>query len=133
MVKFDSFQRIAFIGVASSVLYQTQARTSYDVKNVQKTRPWGLEVILRRIDERLHVQTRTVHVTVSSVASNRLRLTNFFLRSSRNKVDLLSFESKTTDKREQYDWMGEKIWTGIFMFLTKMAATSRQTTWPTSF
>ena len=33
---------------------------------------------------------------------------NFFLRSSRNKVDLLSFENKTTDKREQYDWMGGK-------------------------
>ena len=34
--------------------------------------------------------------------------TNFFLRSSRIGVDLLSYESKTTDKREQYDWMVEK-------------------------
>ena len=32
----------------------------------------------------------------------------FFLRSSRNKVDLLSYESKTTDKRGQYDWKAEK-------------------------
>ena len=28
---------------------------------------------------------------------------NFFLRSIRNRVDLLSYESKTTDKRGQYD------------------------------
>ena len=35
-----------------------------------------------------------------------------FLGSSRNRVDLLSYDSKTTDKREQYDWMAGKIWTG---------------------
>ena len=33
----------------------------------------------------------------------------FFLRSSRIEVDLLSYESKPTDKPEQYDWMAEKI------------------------
>ena len=32
----------------------------------------------------------------------------FFQRSSRNRVDLLSYESKPTDKREQYDLMAEK-------------------------
>ena len=32
----------------------------------------------------------------------------FFLRSSRIRVDLLSYERKTTDKREQYDWRAEK-------------------------
>ena len=37
---------------------------------------------------------------------------NVFLRFSRNRVDLLSYESKTTDKREQYDWRAVKIWTG---------------------
>ena len=36
---------------------------------------------------------------------------NFFLRSGRNRVDLLSYESKMTDKQEQYDWRAEKIWT----------------------
>ena len=36
----------------------------------------------------------------------------FFLQSSRIRVHLLSYESKTTDKREQYDWRPEKIWTG---------------------
>ena len=33
---------------------------------------------------------------------------NFFLRSSRIRVDLPSYESKTTDKRGQYDWRAEK-------------------------
>ena len=32
----------------------------------------------------------------------------FLLRSSGNKVDLLSFKRKMTDKREQYDWMDGK-------------------------
>ena len=32
----------------------------------------------------------------------------FFLRSGRNRVDLLSHESETTDKREQYDWRAKK-------------------------
>ena len=36
----------------------------------------------------------------------------FVLRSSRNRVDLLSYESKPTDKPKQYDWMAEKNWTG---------------------
>ena len=36
----------------------------------------------------------------------------FFLRSSRIRVDLLSYESIPTDKREHYDWRAEKIWTG---------------------
>ena len=34
----------------------------------------------------------------------------FFLRSSRNRVDLLSYDCKTTDKRQPNDWMG-----GIFL------------------
>ena len=33
---------------------------------------------------------------------------HFFVRSSRNRVDLLSYESKATDKREQYDWKAKK-------------------------
>ena len=32
----------------------------------------------------------------------------FFLWSSRNRVDLLSYESKPTDKWGQYDWSAEK-------------------------
>ena len=32
----------------------------------------------------------------------------FFLRSSSIRVDLLSYESKPADKREQYDWRAEK-------------------------
>ena len=35
-----------------------------------------------------------------------------FLRSSRIRVDLLSYESKPTDKREQYDWRAEKNFDG---------------------
>ena len=34
--------------------------------------------------------------------------TKFFLRSRRIRVNLLSCESKTTDKRGQYDWRAEK-------------------------
>ena len=30
------------------------------------------------------------------------------LRSSRNRINLLSYESKLTDKREQYDWRAQK-------------------------
>ena len=39
-------------------------------------------------------------------------LTKFFLRSSCIRVDLLLYESKTTDKRGQYDWRAEKILNG---------------------
>ena len=34
--------------------------------------------------------------------------TNFFLHFRHIRVDLLSYKSKTTDKREQYDWRTEK-------------------------
>ena len=34
------------------------------------------------------------------------------LRSSRIGDDLLSYESKSTDKREQINWRAEKNWTG---------------------
>ena len=37
---------------------------------------------------------------------------DFFLRSIRIRVDLLSYDSKTTDKQEQCDRMVEKNWTG---------------------
>ena len=33
---------------------------------------------------------------------------NFFLRSSRIRADLISYEGIPTDKREQYDWRAEK-------------------------
>ena len=36
----------------------------------------------------------------------------FFQPSSRVRVDLLSYESKPTDKQEQYDRMAEENWTG---------------------
>ena len=39
--------------------------------------------------------------------------TFFFQQSSRNRADLLLYESKPTDEREQYDWTVEKNWTGI--------------------
>ena len=38
---------------------------------------------------------------------------NFFLRSSRIRVYLLSYESIPTDKREQYDWRADKNLDGI--------------------
>ena len=38
----------------------------------------------------------------------------FFKLSSRIRVDLLSCESKLTDKREQYDWKAGKKLDGIY-------------------
>ena len=38
---------------------------------------------------------------------------NFFLRSSRIRVDLISYESIPIDKREQYDWRAEKNLGGL--------------------
>ena len=35
------------------------------------------------------------------------------MRSSRIRVNLLSYESKPTDKREQYDWRTEKNFNGM--------------------
>ena len=37
---------------------------------------------------------------------------NYFQRSSRNRVNLLAYKRKPTEKREQNDWRAEKIWTG---------------------
>ena len=38
----------------------------------------------------------------------------FFLWSSRIGVDLLSYESKTTDKQGQYDWRAWKNLNGLY-------------------
>ena len=46
----------------------------------------------------------------------------FFLRSSRIRVGLLSYESKLTDKRGQYDWRAEKNLDG-YVFLSSMFLT----------
>ena len=43
--------------------------------------------------------------------------TKFFLQSSCNKVDLLSYDCKTTDKRQQNDWMGGKKLDGLLVSL----------------
>ena len=39
----------------------------------------------------------------------------FFRRSSRIRVDLLSYESKTTDKQQQNDWRAKKNLDGHMM------------------
>ena len=39
--------------------------------------------------------------------------TNFSQLSRRIRVDLLSYESKTIDKREQYDWSVAKYLYGV--------------------
>ena len=46
--------------------------------------------------------------TYTSVITNCNSRPEFFLQSSRIRVDRLSYESKTTDKREQYDWRADK-------------------------
>ena len=40
----------------------------------------------------------------------------FFVRSSRIRVDLLSYESKLTDKRQQNDWRAKKNLDGLSCF-----------------
>ena len=45
-----------------------------------------------------------------------LHSTNFFLQSSCIRLDLLPYERKTTDKREQYDWRAEKNFDGHSIF-----------------
>ena len=42
---------------------------------------------------------------------------NFFLRSSRIRVDLPSYESKATDKLGQYNWRAEKNLNGERRFI----------------
>ena len=41
---------------------------------------------------------------------------DFFLQSSRNRVDLLSYDSKTTDKREQIGRSGLSTWKYQFSY-----------------
>ena len=41
----------------------------------------------------------------------------FFLQSSHNRVNLLSYESKLTEKREQYDWRDEKNLDGCVWYV----------------
>ena len=50
--------------------------------------------------------------------NNRLRYnscstsrSDFFLRSGHNRINRLSYDNKTTDKREHYNWKTEKNWT----------------------
>ena len=42
---------------------------------------------------------------------------DIFLRSSRNRVNLLLYDSKTTDKREQSDWMAKKYLDGLLCLI----------------
>ena len=51
--------------------------------------------------------------------SSRLFSINFFLRSSRIRVDLLSLESKPTEKREQYNWRAKKIFDGLYDWIAE--------------
>ena len=48
--------------------------------------------------------------------SGLLYSTKFFLRSGCTRVDLLSYDRKPTDKRDQYDWMTEKKLDGYLTF-----------------
>ena len=45
----------------------------------------------------------SVKIIEQKDAQSNVFSTNFFLRFSRVRVDLLSYKKKTTDKREQYD------------------------------
>ena len=59
--------------------------------------------------------------------------TNFFLWSSRTRVDLLSYESIPTYKREQYDWMaGKKIGREDHLILTILFSNQVRACWELS-
>ena len=65
------------------------------------------------------VQVLKASNTVQSQTLVVVVLDQFFVRSSRIRVDLLSYESKTTDKQQQNYWIAEKNWTGsskIFLY-----------------
>ena len=45
----------------------------------------------------------------TKILTSGINYPTIFYPSSRNRVDLQSYKSKPTKKREQYDWMDEKI------------------------
>ena len=56
------------------------------------------------------------NIAISCIYLSTLRLiiypSKFFLQSGRNRVNLVLYESKQTDKRKQYDWKAEKTLEG---------------------
>ena len=62
---------------------------------------------------------------------------NFFLRSSRNRVDLLSYKSKPTDKREHFDCRAKKNLDGWSMQVHKnfhcMLPIEEEQRWTTAY
>ena len=60
-----------------------------------------------QVEEPEPMSTDGINFSGGNVASGNLPL-EFFLRSSHNRVDLLSYERKPTDKRDQYDWIAEE-------------------------
>ena len=65
----------------------------------------------------IHIQAEEMCSIVGKKCRKEKHLTNnnpsgFFLRSSSNRVDLLLYVSRSTDKLEQYDWMAEKYFEG---------------------
>ena len=79
------------------VLQKTHARPTFLTWLWRKTRPFLCKS-----------QNMTWLVVSHSTCMNWGARPDLFLWSSRVRVNLLSYESKTTDKREQYDWRAEK-------------------------
>ena len=80
---------------------------------------------LTRLGKDVSVSTRYFKV-------GRIRPTsrpNFFLRSSRNRVDLLLYESKTTDKRGNTTGGLRKVWMGNTMVTTDMSFKMAVSSW----
>ena len=53
----------------------------------------------------------------AGLTNNWISRPNFSHPFRRTRVDLLPYESNTTDKREQYDWRAEKNLNGILIFV----------------
>ena len=83
---------LSFISRFALVRYQIDSITTGSQKNI-----WASNTCLLRT-----IPTYAPRLFIGATQPN------FSLRSSRNRVDLILYEKKTTDKREQYDWMAEK-------------------------
>ena len=92
-----------------------QEETTLDQKNLYD--PVGIESICYRTREKRLIndckttgELRKIWTGISFLWLRNRPI--FFSHPGRIRVNLLSYDSNTTNKRDQYDWMAEKNWTG---------------------
>ena len=67
-----------------------------------------IEIRLSTKVEKIGQKTCSIVRVERYFESTRINPSRFFSQSSHIRVDLLSYESKSTDNREQYNWRAEK-------------------------